>query len=344
MKTKKIFLSVILAGCALSAMAQSDVNTATLVSGGNVSVFSGADALVQAHAAASEGDVITLSSGSFTSPTITKSVSIYGAGFEKDAATGADVTQLRSDLNIGLADATIRNIHVEGLYINGDVELSKSNSKVDGLLIAKCFLLEGMTFTNGATAKNMLVQNCILKKGITAANNTPVESASFVNSYVGGDLDDFPSGSSVLVDHCIVTGYAGAYTWKNSILTYYYYNYSADQWGAFERTTGANVYNCVLRLVFSINTESKNSFNNCYYTRGSRNDNIFSDVAGTEYGYTPARTFQLVSDEWIGDDGTEVGIRGGDGWSKAPGIPVVKSLSLGVEGNSLKVTYDAEVR
>lgn len=342
MKTKKIFLSVILAGCALSAMAQSDVNTATLVSGGNVSVFSGGDALVQAHAAANEGDVITLSSGSFTSPTITKSVSIYGAGFEKDAATGTDVTQLRSDLNIGLADATVSNVHVEGLYINGGVVLSMSNSKVDGLLIAKCFLLNGMTFSNAATTKNMQVQNCILKKGITAANNTPVESASFVNSYVGGDLDDFPSGSSVLVNHCIVTGYAGAYTWKNSILTYW--DNGSYGRGAFEPTTGANVSNCVIRAVYFAFTESNNSFSNCYYTFRNINNNIFSDVTGANYDYTPTRTFQLVNAEWIGDDGTEVGIRGGDGWSKAPGIPVVKSMSLGVEGNSLKVTYDAEVR
>lgn len=342
MKTKKIFLSVILAGCALSAMAQSDVNTATLVSGGNVSVFSGADALVQAHAAASEGDVITLSSGSFTSPTITKSVSIYGAGFEKDAATGTDVTQLRSDLNIGVADATVSNVHVEGLYINGGVVLSMSNSKVEGLLIAKCFLLNGMTFSNSATAKNMQVQNCILKKGITAANNTPVESASFVNSYVGGDLDDFPSGSSVLVDHCIVTGYAGAYTWKNSILTYWDNGYYSR--GAFEITTGANVSNCVIRAVYNSWTESNNSISNCYYTFRSINNNIFSDITGTDFSYTPTRTFELTNAEWIGDDGTEAGIRGGDGWSKAPGIPVVKSMSLGVEGNSLKVSYEAEVR
>lgn len=342
MKTKKFLLSVILAGCALSAIAQSDVNTATLVSSGNVSVFSGADALVQAHDAANEGDVITLSSGSFTSPTITKSVAIYGAGFEKDATMGTDVTQLRSDLNIGVADATVSNIHVEGLYINGGVVLSKSNSRVEGLLIAKCFLLNSMTFSNGATAKNMLVQNCILNKGITAANNTPVESASFVNSYVGGDLKSFPSGSSILVNHCIVTGYAGAYTWKNSILTYW--DNGVYSRGAFETTTGANVSNCLIRAVYSNYTESNNSFSNCYYTFRYINNNIFSDVTGTDFSYTPTRTFQLVNAEWIGDDGTEVGIRGGDGWSKAPGIPVVKSLSLGVEGNELKVTYDAEVR
>lgn len=31
------------------------------------------------------------------------------------------------------------------------------------------------------------------------------------------------------------------------------------------------------------------------------NSNIFSDVTGTDFNYTPTRTFQLTNSEWIGD-------------------------------------------
>ena len=338
---KKIFFSLLVFGCVVAANAQSDVMTATLMHDGVVSAFSGANAFVQAHDAATDGDVISLSSGSFTSLTITKSVTVYGAGFEKDQATATDVTQLRSDLIIGAADQTVSNVHIEGLYINGGIMLNNSSARVEGLFIGKCFLLKGMTFNNGATAKNMLVQDCVMDAGITANNTSLVENAYFGNCYIKGNLKDFPAGSSILVNHCIVTGVAGPYTWKNSIFTHYWnlYNY-----GAFDQTTGATVYNCVIRMVFSSASATNNSFVDCYYRVGIRLDQIFSDVTGTDYNYSPSRTFELVNPEWLGDDGTEVGIRGGDGWSKAPAIPVVKSLSLDVEGNELKVTYEAEVR
>ena len=49
-------------------------------------------------------------------------------------------------------------------------------------------------------------------------------------------------------------------------------------------------------------------------------------------------------DVWIGTDGTQIGLHGGQGWSKVPRIPVIKSLGLNVEGPTLKINYEAEVR
>jgi hypothetical protein len=75
---------------------------------------------------------------------------------------------------------------------------------------------------------------------------------------------------------------------------------------------------------------------------------MFADLeeGNTNYGsYTPNRSFEIKEPEtWIGTDGTEIGIRGGAGWSKLPSTPVVKNLQLEVNGNTLDVTYDAEVR
>ena len=70
---------------------------------------------------------------------------------------------------------------------------------------------------------------------------------------------------------------------------------------------------------------------------------IFADEASN--AYSPTRTFELLQpDTWVGTDGTQVGLHGTTGWSKVPGIPVVKNLQLNVDGSTLNVTYEAEAR
>ncbi len=64
MKAKILLMAVLLTG-ALKGVAQNDVPIATLQHGDEVSVFVGVDALVHAHEAASDNDVITLSPGIF---------------------------------------------------------------------------------------------------------------------------------------------------------------------------------------------------------------------------------------------------------------------------------------
>jgi hypothetical protein len=62
--------------------------------------------------------------------------------------------------------------------------------------------------------------------------------------------------------------------------------------------------------------------------------------------YTSSRSFELNEQlaAWVATDGSEIGIRGGNGWSKVPSTPVVKSLNVTPVGANLNVTYEAEVR
>ena len=71
--------------CMMAALGQTDVVTATLQHGNELTVFKMANALNEAINAAVDGDVITLSEGMFNAFTIDgKSLTIYGAGFEDD--------------------------------------------------------------------------------------------------------------------------------------------------------------------------------------------------------------------------------------------------------------------
>jgi hypothetical protein len=99
--------------------------------------------------------------------------------------------------------------------------------------------------------------------------------------------------------------------------------------------TGSDIKGCISDLAIS-------GFENCYQVALT---DIFAD--GTDGAYSSERTYVLNTDhssEWIGTDGTQIGIHGGNGWSKVPSTPVVKNLSVMPSGTSLNVTYQAEVR
>ena len=72
--------SIILALSLVLSVATFAQQLATLNHNGTTTAYYGMNALQQAHSAAVNGDIITLSSGIFNSVDITKAVTIRGAG------------------------------------------------------------------------------------------------------------------------------------------------------------------------------------------------------------------------------------------------------------------------
>ena len=341
---RKIFF-VILLFCAGAVMAN-DKQTAILQHGENATVYEGVDALVEAYTAAEAGDVITLSSGTFNPTNIDKSISIYGAGFEEDTTTGTDVTTLNNSISIGSAGSTLNNVHLEGLHIYGAISCI-AESPINGLKITKCYLdRDNCDITFASDVENVTLSNLILPKariyGATAVHATNMR---IENSYIR-TVYRFDQSSTVSIDHCIIIESHSindteprAFTFTNDIFA------GIDgYWGAWNNYVGNGsiVRNCLYRpqeythLAYKITITSEN-----LYTAGL--NEIFSDAEDANYSAT--RTFELQQPEtWLGTDGEPIGIRGGNGWSKVPATPVVKNLQLEVSGNTLNVTYQAEVR
>ena len=98
---KKILLSIIALCSTMWAGAQNEILTAVLHHGSDTKSFTGVNAFIQANAAADDGDVITLSPGSFNVSDIKKSITVYGAGFEKNDAADTEVSVVSGQLNIG---------------------------------------------------------------------------------------------------------------------------------------------------------------------------------------------------------------------------------------------------
>lgn len=327
MRKTRLLASLSMLCCALTMTAQNDVFTAVLQHGNEARAFVGMNALVEAHEAAVDGDQISLSMGTFNSPTITKSVSIYGAGFEDDEATGTAVTALKGNLTIGARNDSVRDVRVEGVYVNANIH-TNTNSMVEGLTITKSFVNGNIHFYG--QGKNVEISHCVLTNSVRG-ENVIVASMQIKNCYIGGNVSNFNVSSSIQADHCIICAdYSGAILYTNCVLTNGFITSSAI-------AEGATVYNC---LTNGQVPTSNRIVRNCYPVATSQ---MFADADNASY--SPTRTFELKNpEEWLGNDGTQVGILGGQGFVKAPGTPAVKNLQLQVEGKQLRVTYEAEVR
>jgi hypothetical protein len=360
MKTKRLLLSVIALACTIGAWAQNEVVCALLQHGDDVTVFKGSTAFQAAAAAADDGDVITLSQGVFTGDiNIKKSISVYGAGFEENAEAGTEKTETTGQIFIGADDenVTISNVHFEGLCITGgewtrlEVGTLKNGDlrAVANLSISKCKV--GSYIQISHDIDQITIDNSVIDVLYGKDRNIIARNLLISNTYINNRVYDFSTESSGLIDHCIQGGYydrdyANAQFRYTNCIFVSTAGYNNSSYPIYHNSIGSTLDHCIYNLTHV----------GGYYGIGIRTDNgvvkdcivaayneIFSD--GTDMAYTPARTFELQKpDEWLGTDDKEIGIRGGDGFSKIPSTPVVKNLSSTVENGILKVSYEAEVR
>ena len=328
---------------------RTDVMTATLQHGDNVTVFTTQTAFANAYDAAVNGDVITLSPGTFNATNLTKSVNIYGSGFEENETDGTSITQINGDLSIGVTDGTLSNVHIEGVYFY-DYVRNNASSPLTNVTIKKCSFRRELSICSEIT--NVTFCNCVMGN-ITGVYNIMATNLLITNCYFGM-ITTFQPGSTVLINHCIVTGctshYQGGnisethplnvsqFTWKNSCFTSQNMDY--PYWQRVGR--GSLVYNCLYyKYLAGYLGNNESNIHNCTLVSDNA---MFSDANNANY--SAERTFTLQHpNEWIGDDDTEIGIRGGlYPWSRVPATPVVKSLQLDVDGTNLNVTFDAETR
>lgn len=356
MKAKRLFISVIALCCTMVAWAQNEVPTAILQSGDNVHLYKGVKAFVDAVEAADDGDVITLSQGVFDSNiNVTKSIKIYGAGFEDDPVAGTEITLINGPLYyVSLEEDTpLASVYLEGLcFSNCEVILGRSKgnptSTINDVTITKCKNISNVTISRDILG-TMMVTNSVLGS-IQGGQTTVVKNMWVKNCYLSGTVKELDPQSSVLVDHCIICGhYERNYVYAQIRFTNDIFassaSYSNSNYWISHNGAGSYVDHCLYNLKRNggyYGIEMHWDYGNITNCTEVPYDQMFSDA--TDAAYTPERTFELSNDEWIGNDGTQIGILGGDGFNKVPSTPAVKSLLLGVSGTTLSVTYDTKVR
>ena len=193
---KKVLFTILVLCSTVIAKADNESLTAILQHGETASVFKGNTAFKEAAAAADDGDVITLSQGTFTGDfNILKSVSVYGTGFEEDVVAGTEVTQIAGPLYVGSSDenTAISNIHFEGVYITGSLNLGIIRSgyvrAVSNVTISKC-KIDGTIGLSSEEMEQVNIDNSVIAQ-VQSSNGKVVKNIYIRNSYISNKVYEF---------------------------------------------------------------------------------------------------------------------------------------------------------
>lgn len=340
-----LFLSVFCFVVQVSA--QSSV-IATLFHDGDIKTFYGTGALRSAHAAAVHGDVITLSSGSFTATNITKAVTLRGAGMEYDSISVIEPTIISGDFSIQIAsDSTLQNnnLVMEGIYHNASGIITVKGS-LNNPQFVKCRLYDISCSRTSGTYGYMYYANfinCVIAYEVEFYSSG---SATFVNCYVN-NLYQYYSGSSHEFQNCVVkdTNFDGISNtvFRNCFL------YAASSSSAYNYLPSTSpAYNCVaLSATSSTNIFANQS--NTTNTRVSSLSDVFKTWTGSSLANFKTERLELTDaakTKYLGSDGTQIGIYGGSiPFDPRPSNPQITKLNVASKSTADgKLSVDIEVK
>ena len=315
---------------------------ATLTHEGTIKNFYGASALQEAHEAATHGDIINLSSGTFTATHIKKAITLRGAGMDSDPITNREPTIITGEFNIDVN--IIQRLTIEGIY---------SDYK--------------MTYTN---AYDPVFIKCRFKEityGVAKGTNSQMYNAAFIHCKVSSTIR-ITKVSSVSCQNCVLTGpicetkNLGVDFTNCVIIT-----------GSPEGIHNSNMKNCFIHDTAQSGAGSIQSipstttmFNNVVihtfdtvYNRdvyknatNSTNTNVssLSIFFKTYKGkWDDNETFELTDEakaKYLGTDGTQIGIYGGDfPFESTPSNPQITNCEVAKKSTadgklSVKITVD----
>ncbi len=304
---------------------------ATLSHEGEISTYYGANALKDAFNASQNGDVITLSSGSFNAIDITKAVTIRGNGMSADNTSGSLPTILLGDFKINIPSDVTQSLSMEGIFHNGSIEvINLSNSSFLKNRLGSIYD-GGGNVSNRNKMKNISFIHCKILSSFHIYG-----SANCINCYIG---DPYLDGT-VTINNCFfyytrdgISPRFNGTTFVNTIL------YTANN------TLGSDVsaYNCL-----GYTTKGTDIFKNISNTTNHIFTNwneIFKTYTGT---YDDMENFELTEEaikKYKGNDGTEVGIYGGSlPFSPTPSNPQITKCKVASKSTADgKLSVDIEV-
>ena len=314
---------------------------ATLNHKDTISTFYGSQAWKNAHDAAANGDVITLSSGTFLAVHIPKAITVRGAGMGLDTTAGIEPTIITGDFKINIADAGSYRLTWEGIYSNHTI-----------------------TYLN---VVNPLFLKCRLNK-ITAGSSGVLKDASFIHCRIADQLDlnencAASCVNSVIQDPYSINSSSSNFEFTNCVIvTTDVYNSGFNR--IMTNIDSSSFKNCILKTAYKGDYLYSSTAYNCVgfgstemfeYSSNTTNQ-IGSDYAAFFKTYTGAglekldsETFELTDEaktKYLGTDGTEVGIYGGNlPFDPTPSNPQITKCNVASKSTADgKLSVDIEVR
>lgn len=336
---KKMFLMLIAVTVGtLSGFAQSDL-VATLSHGSNLSTYYGADALSEAYTAAAEGDVITLSPGTFNAVNIEKAITVRGAGMQPMEGNGYVPTQIGGGFNITVPSSSSSVLTLEGIQCLEGVQINGENLAPINIFKSSFDYLRG-------DGVNMNATSCkfgYLYSSLDIGGNTILncQNCIIVDTYSQGH--SLGKTAKIIASNCVV----GSQSDHNYI-----------EYGVFKNSIIATYFNL----------SSTNSAQNCIGINGGYAPDVFENIVSAsnvmiegarETAYskvfktlkgitlTPSETYELTptaAATYLGDDGKQVGIYGGTNpFDPTPSNPQIKKFTVDSSVNSGKLSVKINV-
>lgn len=329
---KRLISLVAVLACMAVGYAQSAL-VATLNHGEAVSVFYGASALAEAYDAATHGDVITLSNGTFNSVDIAKNITVRGAGMDE---TGP-CTRINGNFNLnGVPDSVDATGHLtlEGLYHDGEIKIS---IKTKNTHFVKCRLNVVSPFSGGILQNAVFLQ-CRIKGRLSVA--TLGSYAHCINSVIyNPEVPLSAKDTQFEFTNCLVIGNPS--NWDHSLFT-----------NCILKSTARSYVpsSCMVSNCLGIGPSAFELFVNLYPANkyGTIQDGDIATIFKTFKGtYSDTETFELTDEakaQYLGTDGTEVGIYGGSlPFTTESSLPKIKKFNVAsksTEDGKLKVEIE----
>ena len=302
MKKTSLIIGIFL--FSLSLMGQTVV---TLNHQGNTTLYRGANAVVEANAAAVNGDTINIPGGFFTSITISKKLVIFGTGHFPDSLNATGRSYLTSGLTLN--DGSDSS-HIEGLYINGDINFA-SNADIDDVIIKRCNF-SALNFSGTTKNNNRALINQNVIRGSADFNNASY--LTFSNNILVGRI--YNATENIMFDHnnlltCIGYNNGNCFTTVSNVI--FSNNILQNTWSSYSGfLAGEN--NVFQNNLF--NFDPTGSWSNNVYTSNIisvNSDSIFVNHAlNTGFEYTHDFNLKSTSSgKNAATDGTDIGIYGG---------------------------------
>lgn len=346
---KKMILSLLAAMMAATATFAQSSMLATLSHDGEISTYYGATALRDAYNASQHGDIITLSSGSFSAVNIEKALTIRGAGMQVDTVAKTYPTVITGDFTISIPDSIEQRLTMEGLYHN-------SRINVNGTLKNASFLKNrfyGFTAKNSSTRmKNLTFIHCRIASYFFLPEES---SASCVNCFISNAYSYSSTSSNFEFTNCVLRN-------SGNMSVYYY---STSSWSYMSNIISSTFNNCIIYAVNGGSSSDKISSScTAYYCVGKSSYSIFEGIPNTTNtrltgdlntlfktytgSYNDNETFELTDDaktKYKGADGTEVGIYGGNlPYNPTPSNPQITKCNVAAKSTADgKLSVDIEV-
>lgn len=298
---KKIILSLVVALMAVTTVFAQSSMLATLSHDDQITSYYGPSALSQAYAAAVDGDIITLSSGTFNAVNITKGITIRGAGMAIDNLAQNEPTVLTGNFDIQLPETA--RLTIEGIYHNQSIGF-KGNTNKNITFLKDRFNRIWDSYSSNTRITNLTMVHCKVANEFSL-NYADGCSVSCVNCVIGSPIGDDSNWEFV---NCVVTDQTNGGYFITSLTESTFKNCLIDTRNASGSMYSSNViYNCVGFRGTSLFNNIPNSTNTI-----TGYDNVFTTYRGT---YLDDEAFELTESAktiFLGTDGKEVGLYGGN--------------------------------